>query len=76
MMVKSSYYVSLQPSEDLEPDDTQPGGPFSVFLAGEQTAGDVPGEVTATFSDTQHYVFDCVAEILSQAEGLSPDLTS
>lgn len=62
MMVKSSYYVSLQPSEDLEPDDTQPGGPLPVFPAGEQTAGDLPGEVTATFSDTQCYIFDCVAD--------------
>lgn len=75
-MVKSSYYVSLQPSEDLEPDDTQPGGPLSVFPAGEQTAGDVPGEVTAAFSDTQCYTFDCVAEVHSEAEGLLPDLTS
>lgn len=61
-MVKSSYYVSLQPSEDLEPDDTQPGGPLSVFPAGEQTAGDLSGEVTATFLDAQCYIFDCIAD--------------
>lgn len=65
VMMKSSSYVSLQPGEDLEPDDTQPGGPLSVFPAGEQTAGNLPGEVTAAVLATQCYIFDCVADTVN-----------
>lgn len=39
--------VSLQPSQELEPDNTQSGGLVSFFPARGQIAGRVSGEVTA-----------------------------
>lgn len=53
-MMKSSY-VSLQPRHELEPDNTQSGGPVSFFPAWGQTAGDSSGEVTAVFLVTWCY---------------------